>query len=286
MLGQAPLIPEHRALDCKTVYPLASDLEDSNPITGRHHLPNSECLSLTVGAGIAISPPPPNSAIDRYPVPIYTLTRLSATSTNKTWYQHNNPSPPAPPTWATAIDKLVALTVPESQSYFPIDSASDSSATEADEEPEVEAPETSERRLAPRRVRLWALTQSPGGGATAVLFSKHSALMPDRVCRSRVAFGPVKPRKGEGVARAGLSAEGRAWEWMYGGGGEVPGFTGDVEPVLGNVFEGVRRVMGCALCKGPLELQGGEFVCTAGHVFGEFQPPLFIRCISWVRREY
>lgn len=168
-----------------------------------------------------INPPPLNSTIDTYPVPIYTLTRLSATSTNKTWYQHNSPSPPAPPTWATSIDKLVNLTVSESQSYFPIDSASESSATDADEEAELEAPETSGRRLAPRRARLWALTRSPGGGATAVLFSKHSALMPDRVCRSRVAFGPVKPRRGEalGAALAGLSAEGTSRQTTLDSGG-------------------------------------------------------------------
>lgn len=105
-----------------------------------------------------------------------------------------------------------------------------------------------------------------------MLFSKHSALMPDRVCRSRVAFGPVRAGKAEGVVRQGLSAEGRAWEWMYGGGGKVPGFTEDVEPILGDVFEGARKGTGCAVCKSPLELEGREFVCTAGHIFGEFNP--------------
>lgn len=128
------------------------------------------------------------------------------------------------------------------------------------------------RRVAPRRARIWALAPSPGGGTSAVLFSKHSALMPDRVCRARVGFAPVPPGRDEGVEREGLSAEGRAWEWMYGGGAEVPGFSLDVEPLLGGMFERVREGMGCSLCKEQLELQGGEFVCTAGHVFCESDP--------------
>ena len=189
------------------------------------------------------------------------------TSTTDNWFQHNNPDALAPPAWATAIDKLVTSTIPESESYFPVDSASSSSASEADDEGGVEASETSERRVTPRRARIWALTQSPGGGTTAVLFSRHSVFMPDRVCRSRVAFAPIHPRKGEGIVRSGLSAEGRAWEWMYGGGGEVPGFTSEMDPVLEDVFVGVRQGLSCTLCKEKLELEGGEFVCTAGHIF-------------------
>ena len=221
-----------------------------------------------------IHPPPPNATIATHPVPIYTLTRLSATSTNTTWFQHNGPSPGPSPAWATTINKLVSATVPESLSHYPLDSASGSSGSETEPEEENGGAEANERRVAPRRVRIWALEQSPGGGSSVVLFSKHSAIMPDRICRSRVAFAPVRAGKGAGVAREGLSAEGAAWEWMYGGGAEVRGFSGDVEPVLGDVFEGVRREMMCVLCKGALEMEAGEFVCSSGHIFGKFILPL------------
>lgn len=104
------------------------------------------------------------------------------------------------------------------------------------------------------------------------LYSKHSAVMPDRIFRSRVAFSTAQRGSSRDVEEEGMSAEGRAWEWMYGGGPEVPGFSTDVEPVLGGGFEGVREGMGCSLCKASLELVGGEFVCGAGHIFCKFNP--------------
>ncbi|SPN98414.1 uncharacterized protein DNG_01459 [Cephalotrichum gorgonifer] len=251
MFGQTPSKPRHSVRDCNTLYPQGPDLDHRNPITG-----------------LTIQPPPPNSTTATHPVPIYTLTRLTATSTTKNWFQHNNPDPlPLTPAWAIAIDKLITSTVPESQSYYPIDSASDASSAPSDDEAEInDARNGDEARVAPRRVRIWAMAQSAGGGTSAVLFSKHSTLMPDRVCKSRVAFAPVKGGTGAS-AREGLTAEGRAWEWMYGGRGEVPGFSGDVEPALGAVFAGVVGKMGCVLCKGELEAEGGEYVCTAGHYF-------------------
>lgn len=152
--------------------------------------------------------------------------------------------------------------------YYPLDSASGSSASEGEDEQQQQEEESNEPRIATRRVRIWAVARSAGGGASVALYSKHSAVMPDRIFRSRVAFSTAQ--KGESRAvREGLSAEGRAWEWMYGGGPEVPGFSTDAEPVLGSVFEGVRDKMGCSLCKASLERVEGEFVCGAGHIFGE-----------------
>lgn len=166
-----------------------------------------------------------------------------------------------------------------SESYYPLDSASGSSASEGEDEPEpAEEPEANEPRVATRRVRIWALAQSVEGGASVALYSKHSAVMPDRIFRSRVAFATARRGSSVGMAKDGLSAEGRAWEWMYGGGPEVPGFSTDAEPVLGGVFERVREGMGCALCKASLELVAGEFVCGAGHIFGKFNSssPVFL----------
>ncbi|KAH8158914.1 hypothetical protein CIB48_g9336 [Xylaria polymorpha] len=93
------------------------------------------------------------------------------------------------------------------------------------------------------RVRIWGLTASPGGGTSAVLVSLHSNLELERDTfaglNCRVLFGAT-PRVDRGdyipPGTEMLSTEARAWEWMYGAGLPVPGFSTPLMPNLDGRF--------------------------------------------------
>lgn len=236
--------------------------------------------------------------MEAIPVPIYTLTRLSATASNDNWFEHNGPSATfTPPTWATAIHKLVNASLPESTSQYLIDSESDSDSSislasdfEDDENPSSAPREDQQQQqqtegevtVKPQRARIWAIAHSPGAATTAILYSKHSTLIPDRVCRSRVIFDtpplrgsrpstppppqpdPVDPLP---FTRGTLTSEAKVWEWMYSGGDPVAGFSSHPVPKLAAEFWRAIDSAECALCARPLELSGSDFICSAGHMF-------------------
>ncbi|KAI0866669.1 hypothetical protein F4860DRAFT_499961 [Xylaria cubensis] len=131
------------------------------------------------------------------------------------------------------------------------------------------------------RVRIWGLTASPGGGTSAVLVSLHSNLELERDTfaglNCRVLFGTV-PRVdlGDYVAPGAelLSTEARAWEWMYGAGPPVPGYSALAVPnrnessfALRDHFKLIARSMQCVFCDCPLESENNSSWCDNGHFF-------------------
>ena len=129
----------------------------------------------------------------------------------------------------------------------------------------------------PHRFRFWAIAASPGGGSTAVLYSRHSTLHSDKKPASHVFFGwYVADEEGSGqkIATDGLTTEGRLWEWMYGNGEDVPGMTFARENVaavrdtpLRKKFDKVLAALKCVFCESKLERQDKDVVCSNGHSF-------------------
>ncbi|KAI1358073.1 hypothetical protein F5Y08DRAFT_127512 [Xylaria arbuscula] len=141
------------------------------------------------------------------------------------------------------------------------------------------------------RIRIWGLTVSPGSGTSAVLISQHSNLEFERDTfaglKCRVLFGThgCSPHSlngddnnigvGNGAVPKLLSTEARAWEWMYGGGLHVPGFStpvqiwGDNRTTLRYHFELVAQGQSCIFCELPLSPQdgGSSSCCDNGHIF-------------------
>ncbi|KAI1147592.1 hypothetical protein F4825DRAFT_436883 [Nemania diffusa] len=135
------------------------------------------------------------------------------------------------------------------------------------------------------RVRIWGLTASPGGATSAALVSVHSTLELERDTfaglQCRVLFG-THPRAadygqhGDGAGGGSdnpLSTEARAWQWMYGGGPPVPGFSapatapGDERAALRDQFHTIARRQLCVFCERPLVPWGNSSCCGSGHVF-------------------
>ncbi|KAI0105314.1 hypothetical protein GGR51DRAFT_560530 [Nemania sp. FL0031] len=137
------------------------------------------------------------------------------------------------------------------------------------------------------RVRIWGLTASPGGATSAVLISLHSTIELERDTfaglKCRVLFGS-HPLRGHGYdsgngdggsERDALSTEARAWEWMYGGGSPVPGFSEpaaargnrDDLAALRDHFLTIAQRQVCVFCEMPLVPWGTTSCCRNGHVF-------------------
>ncbi|KAI1436479.1 hypothetical protein GGR50DRAFT_223996 [Xylaria sp. CBS 124048] len=139
------------------------------------------------------------------------------------------------------------------------------------------------------RVRIWGLASSPGGGTSAVFISQHSNIELGRDTfaglKCRVLFGrnarilPVdpalsRPPARESEAESRLSTEAKAWEWMYGGGAPVPGYTAPADFILRDRrglrerFEPVARGLLCVFCDASLApFSESTSQCRAGHLF-------------------
>ncbi|PHH55136.1 hypothetical protein CFIMG_000037RA [Ceratocystis fimbriata CBS 114723] len=154
-------------------------------------------------------------------------------------------------------------------------SSSAGSDTDSDDDLQIDA----DAQVHPNRVRIWALAASPACGSSALLFSRSVTLYPDRPQRSKVAFGWL-PATDAGEERftpaTQLSAEGRAWEWMYGGGPPVPGVSQPLYVAAPTAADGgVRGLFAnlvgqhqCVFCDGALRWQmGGYYECVKGHSF-------------------
>ncbi|KAI0964829.1 hypothetical protein F4678DRAFT_366927 [Xylaria arbuscula] len=145
------------------------------------------------------------------------------------------------------------------------------------------------------RVRVWGLTVSPAGGTSAVFISQHSNLELERDTfaglKCRVLFGAhpgienlslddEEDMSFSGVRKM-LSTEAQAWDWMYGGGSPVFGYsvpnfsippaemTGAAREPLRDRFGLVARGQRCVFCDLPLKPSddGSSSRCENGHVF-------------------
>ncbi|KAK0721979.1 peptidase C13 family-domain-containing protein [Lasiosphaeria miniovina] len=219
-----------------------------------------------------IHPPDPSKPTS---VPLYTLARLSATTTNQDWYETNAPhdedsetGDPTIPQWARDISDKLQISIPADMRFkrryggdseSDVGSASDNSDADMegfdvdesdeddDEDDDADTTATSTvPEIHPHRFRLHGLAASPGAGVSVVLVSTHSTQNPERggwhTVRSAVMFG-YKPPPQPTLADQGseeapspgsadptprpqtLTTEARLFEWLYGGGPEVPGVT-------------------------------------------------------------
>lgn len=214
----------------------------------------------------------------RVAVPHYSLVRLSATASNQDWYQTNLPETGSnPPQWAGKIRKLTTRLISRMSALEGLDSDSDDSEDELMEEDE------SKLQVPQSRFRIWGMATSPGGGSTVVLVSQYSTLHPERRAISKLIFGwrdgPENQDETQSQAATpleDLSTEGQLWEWMYGGGAEVPGTTvqskmsAEVrESPLRRQFREVIAHQRCVFCDSTLQTEGYEVKCENGHSFGK-----------------
>ncbi|KAI1121491.1 hypothetical protein F5Y10DRAFT_256235 [Nemania abortiva] len=177
----------------------------------------------------------------------------------------------------------------ESDSDFDVDGEGEGEDDDTKEDfPGIRGVDT-EDQVHLHRVRIWGLTASPGGSTSAVLVSLHSNLELERDTfaglKCRVLFG-AHPRADYGYGYGGgdsdgggtrdaLSTEAKAWEWMYGGGPPVPGFSepapvqgnGDDRVALRDHFRTIAQRQLCVFCEMPLVPWGNTSCCRNGHVF-------------------
>lgn len=230
--------------------------------------------------------------------------RLSATATNQDWYQTNVPEGEMPlPQWAERVRRLTLRTgsrVAVMQGdYSDPESDEDEEVADGDDDYGDDGEPLS--RVHPHRFRFWGLAASPGDGTTAALVTRHNTLHAHRRARSSVFFGwhddasgdaaPSEARAGtgavRGVAPEGLTTEGRLWEAVYGGKGDVEsilpsssdGDDGTAAPSaplstapLHDLFRDVAPRQKCVFCDTRLTALGKEARCESGHTFGKFSP--------------
>ncbi|KAI2618038.1 hypothetical protein GGS26DRAFT_596052 [Hypomontagnella submonticulosa] len=286
--SQSGPLPIHNTDDCGTTYPdPESGGPTQNPITG-----------------LIIHPP---SLSQTTSTPSYSLVRLSATHENDAWYQTNLPLPPNPedgtvgPRWATEINHIIEHQLPRAMAYRPDigdDSAESEEGSEVDDDADIDAESVEGSEYDPdenfagvdtedqvhiKRVRIWGMTSSPGGGVTAVFISQHSTAWFGRDTyagyKCRVLFGRHDrnaDRNEEAettLSMKKLSTEARLWEWMYGGGPPVAGICAEAaedterQNALKDHFAMVGRTQACSFCDLPLQSTGRSSRCVKGHVF-------------------
>ncbi|KAK7409457.1 hypothetical protein QQX98_008365 [Neonectria punicea] len=250
----------HYTWECSTTYSNEGENTSTNPITGLVMHRRDESTKAAT--------------------PHYSFVRLSAAAGNQDWYQTNLPDTGSnPPQWAGKIGKLTTRLVSRASALEGLDSDSDSE----DELMEEDGPKL---QVHQSRFRIWGMAASPGGGSTAVLVSQYSTQHPERRAISKLLFG-WRSRTEEqdsvqnltATSTTGLTTEGQLWEWMYGGGPEVPGTTlenkasAEVrESPLREQFKDVIVKQRCVFCDSTLQTAGDEVNCNNGH--------LFARCAS------
>lgn len=256
----SPPVKLHPTGECGTTYPQSSI---SNPIS-----------DLVLHQPDASNPSP---------VPLYTLVRSSATSFNQDWYQTNVPDSLGQlPPWVERITKQTTRLIPREAA--PETLLDDSDEDEDDNVDDLYEDFESKPDLHPYRYRFWGLVSSPGDGSTAALVSQYSNYYPHRRGFCKLLFGSKSPRKSEEQAeeqaeqetpQGELTTEGKLWEWMYGGGAQVPGVTTStsVDPSLyraspqDSFFRDLRENQSCVFCDSRLQIDGGEARCSNNHTF-------------------
>ncbi|KAI1108473.1 hypothetical protein F5Y14DRAFT_436091 [Nemania sp. NC0429] len=284
---------KHTTDQCGTTYPDEQDMAHmENPITG-----------------LIIHPP---SFSQNTATPSYTLVRLSATHDSSSWYQTNLMIPPQPEDaansglrWATEITQIVEHQLPRAlarrqgngvekgRGDTGFDSDSDELDSDLDSDSDFDAEDDAradfpgirgvdtEDQVHLHRVRIWGLAASPGGGTSAAFITLHSNLELERDTfaglKCRVLFGThartTPGGEDEESTPNPLSTEARAWEWMYGCGPPVPGFSApaaspdDDRVALRDQFMTIARRQLCVFCELPLFPSGTSSCCDNGHIF-------------------
>ncbi|KAK3688265.1 gpi-anchor transamidase-like protein [Podospora appendiculata] len=282
----------HSPKDCGTVYAHES-VDSENPIVD-----------------MIIHPP---DLSDPAPVPLYTLIRMSATAKNDEWYENNDPTATAKPQWARDISQKVEISVPADKYKklsYDVDSDSDDGSGDSDGEEmddddddgndDGEIAATAQvPEIHPHRLRLYGLAISPGGGATAVLASAHNTQHPERggwhTVRSTIYFGH-QPRRRRTTTpdddededdecphkSPPLTMEARLFDWLYGGGPEVPGVTTPARAEdskegarivqerdrLAALFRPALERQTCDRCGTRMTAAAALSRCETGHFFG------------------
>lgn len=220
-------------------------------------------------SGLVVHPPDPTSKSD---LPLFTLTRLSATGENQDWYNTNLPQEgSAIPSWVKRILKATSKLVSRAEMFGQVDDDSESDDLQDDEGEEV-----AKMQKHAHRFRIWGIAASPCGLSTAAVVSKHSTQFPTRQGACSVYFD--RDTSTTGAPDRGLSTEGKMWEWMYTEGPDVPGVTtplavkaessGIGESALRRLFAGVLSKQLCEFCDGHLKPVGDSIWCENGHTWG------------------
>ncbi|KAH7328089.1 hypothetical protein B0I35DRAFT_472839 [Stachybotrys elegans] len=243
----------HTTLECSTLYPPEEDVS-VNPITS-----------------LVIHRPDP---LDKPDAPLYSLTRLSATGTNREWYETSLPETTPLPQWVDEIGQQTTQLLPRVKAMAGAysDSESDSDLDEDEDEKMVDLDST--LHVHPYRYRIWGMASSPGDGCTAVLASKYNTQHQERAGAVRVMFGwPVLEDGAQRRAIPGLTTEGRLWEWLYGRGADIPGLARRADGLHSQLsppcalFKDVIPTQRCELCHTGLRVVGTEACCENGHSF-------------------
>ncbi|KAI2626800.1 hypothetical protein GGS21DRAFT_529225 [Xylaria nigripes] len=288
-------VANHTTDKCGTTYPSHDDIIHlGNPITG-----------------LIIHPP---AFSHNPSTPSYTLVRLSATHDNPAWYQtnlvltpHTDENADTNLRWATEISHTIHHQLPralahghnhggqgrdqveflsdEEEDDDELDSELEDSDEDFDSEEDIKSnffgirAFDTEDQVHLNRVRIWGLAASPGGGTSAVFISQHSNIDLEKDTfaglKCRVLFGTnIRARNEDADETLALSTEARAWEWMYGGGPPVPGFSAPARPVgkdlaaLREQLQVVVRGLPCVFCDSALLPFGDSSSrCGNGHVF-------------------
>ncbi|KAI1421950.1 hypothetical protein F5Y12DRAFT_787056 [Xylaria sp. FL1777] len=291
-------VPRHTTDRCATTYPSQQDMiHMENPITGLIvHPPSSSQNTATPSYTLVrLSATYDNSGWHQTNLILPPNPEVSVDS------QH----------WATEISQIIEHQLPRALAHrqgndgpngrgetgFDSDEEADEdddfdSGLDSDSEEEDEAKANffgirgvdTEDQVHLHRVRIWGLTASPAGGTSAVFISQHSNLELERDTfaglKCRVLFGAhAHSRTGgedelENISKT-LSTEAKAWEWMYGDGPPVPGFSipvrthGDDRAALRDQFELITRRQHCVFCELPLLPRDNDSssCCDNGHVF-------------------
>lgn len=251
-------------------------------VSQAHNFPGT--LVLIFRAGLIIHQP---RSVQMSESPFYSLVRAFATATNTTWFQSNIPAAsdiiePRPiPQWAEHISRTVKVLIPEAMALQGLDWSDNEESND-----EFDLPDDAGKQVHPHKMRIWGLVASPGGGATAVLVSKHSTVRPERNCKTQVRFGWTPPKDIPGAETLPIipdqTTESRVWERMYGGGPAVKGValaegdgkspTLNEDGKLQKQFNGVLTNQRCVYCQATLRSLGRQTKCQNNHIFGKYFP--------------
>jgi hypothetical protein len=205
--------------------------------------------------------------------PLYSLVRLSATGTNREWYETNLPESTTLPQWAEEIGQQTTQLLPRVKAMAGAYSDSESDSDLDEDEKMVDLGSMS--HVHPYRYRIWGMVSSPGDGCTAVLASKYNTQHQERAGAVRLMFGwPVLEEGAERRAIPGLTTEGRLWEWLYGQGTDIPGLARRADGLHSQLsppcvlFKDIIPTQRCELCHAGLRIAGTEACCENGHSFG------------------
>jgi len=272
-----PLMPAHSCRDCSTTYAATATM---NPITG-----------------LVVYPTDPSQKTE---LPLYMAVRSSVTAKNQDWYETNDIEGQFPtPLWVRSLSrKPMRMGTRYEAPQALADSGSEESSSDEEEAEDEQvddegihngamegvrrngADKSPKKKISLLRYRLQGLALSPGGGCSAVVVEKQSIVYPGRKATCKVYFSH-KVNKADDDERfpldsssKKLTTEARTWEWMYGGGDDVPGVTMPIDHAMlkghspmRDFFKLLKAKQKCPLCQEKVRLEGLEARCSNNHTF-------------------